>query len=214
VRLAAVLLVVTALALALATDASANGAPIKIPLSRLPGVVNFAKGNEARGEAQITAVEGDVTVTVVGLERLSNELYQAWLFNTKSGEQLPVSKFNVTADGTARNQSIITLGNKEFDLLVVTVEPEPDQSSNADSRIVLAGYWPGREPASVQATALAQSAGLTPPPQSTVPPGATIVSTQLPTGLPRTGGLSFPTGAVALLVLGAGAAFFLRGDRR
>jgi hypothetical protein len=211
VRLLTATVLVAALALGLAADASANGAPIKIQLSRLSGVVNYGARNEARGEAQITAVEGDVTVTVVGLERLTSELYQAWLFNTRNGEQLPIAKFNVTADGTARNQSISALGNKEFDLFVITVEPEPDQGANADSRIVLAGYWPGREPTSLQATAVAQAAGATP--AATVPPGATIVSTQLPTGLPRTGGLQFEVLAAALLVLGVGAGFFLRGDR-
>jgi hypothetical protein len=211
VRLLAATLLAAALALGLATDAGANGAPIKIQLSRLSGVVNFGGRNDARGEVQITAVEGDVTITVVGLERLTSELYQGWLFNTKTGEQLPVAKFNVTADGTAKNQSIIALGNKEFDLFVLTVEPEPDPSPNADSRIVLAGYWPGREPASLQATVAAPAAAATPP--ATVPSGATIVSTQPPIGLPRTGGPGFEILTAALLVLGAGAAFFLRGNR-
>jgi hypothetical protein len=214
VRIRIALAIAGALVLDTVATASANGAPIKIQLTRLPTVVNFGNRNDARGEAQITAVEGDVTVTVVGLERLTNELYQAWLFNTKSGEQLAVAKFNVTADGTAKNQSIIAIGNKEYDLFVVTVEPEPDASPNADSRIVLAGYWPGREPASVRATASAEAAGVPATPQPTVPPGATIVSTQLPTGLPRTGGLGFQTLAGSLLVLGLGAAFLLRGDKR
>ena len=209
-RLLTAIVLAGALALALATGASANGAPIKIQLTRLPGVVNFGGRNDARGEVQITAVEGDVNVTVVGLERLTNELYQGWLFNTRNGDQLPVAKFNVTADGTAKSQSIIQLGNKEFDLFVLTVEPEPDPSPNADSRIVLAGYWLGREPAGPPAGAGAQAA--TPPP--TVPPGATIVSTLLPTGLPRTGGPGFPLLAGALFALGVGAAFVLRGDRQ
>jgi hypothetical protein len=208
-RLLSAIVLVAGLALGAVTSASANGAPIKIQLSRLPNIVNYGARNEARGEAQITAVEGDVTVTLVGLERLTNELYQAWLFNTKTGEQLSVAKFNVTADGTAKNQSIITFGNREFDLFVITVEPEPDLGPNADSRIVLAGYWPGREPLAAGATAAAQAASAA----STVPAGATIVSTQLPTGLPRTGGPGFQALAAALLVLGLGAAFFLRGDR-
>jgi hypothetical protein len=212
VRLLTALLLVGALALGLTTEASANGAPIKIALTRLPGVVNFGGREDARGEAQITAVEGDVTVTLVGLDRLTNELYQAWLFNTRTGEQLAVGKFNVTADGTAKSQSIIQLGNKEFDLFVLTVEPEPDPSPNADSRIVLAGYWPGREPATLRATAVAQASPT--PPTTAVPPGATIVSTQPPIGLPRTGGSGFPLLAGALLALGVGAAFLLRGDRR
>jgi hypothetical protein len=212
VRLLTALALVAALTLGLVADASANGAPIKIQLTRLAGVVNFGGRNDARGEAQITAVEGDVTVTVVGLDRLTNELYQGWLFNTKTGDQLPVGKFNVTADGTAKSQSIIQMGNKEFDLFVVTVEPEPDPSPNADSRIVLAGYWPGREPSTLQATAVAQAAAATPVP--TVPAGATIVSTAPPIGLPRTGGSSFPLLAGALLALGVGAALVLRGDRQ
>src|SRR5437868_678642 len=84
----------------LASTASANGAPIKIPLTRLPGVVNYGKA-DAVGEAQITAVEGDVSLIVQGLDRLTAELYQGWLVNTKTGERLSVAKFNVTADGAA-----------------------------------------------------------------------------------------------------------------
>jgi hypothetical protein len=195
--------------------ALANGAPIKIPLTRLPAVVNFGKPDGV-GEAQITAVEGDVSLTVQGLERLTNELYQGWLVNSKTGERLPVAKFNVTADGAAKNQSIVVLGNREYDLFVVTVEPEPDPSPSPDERIVLAGYWPGREPPSPAAATVTAAANRGPGQvQGTVPAGATILSTQLPTGLPRTGdGFGFQSLAIILGVLGIGAAAFVRRSER
>jgi hypothetical protein len=212
-KLLTALVVTAALALLAVPGVLANGAPVKIPLTRLPGVVNFADVPTARGEAQITAVEGDVSLIVTGLDRLQSELYQGWLVNTKTGDRLSVAKFNVTADGTAKNQSIVVLGNKTYDLFVVTVEPEPDPSPNPDDRIVLAGYWPGREPANLQLTATAaairQTPGATPP-----TPSGTVVTTQLPTGLPRTGGPGFEVLAGALAVLSLGAAALLKGGHR
>lgn len=213
--IARALLLAALLLAAVAATASANGAPIKIPLTRLPAVVNFGSPN-AVGEVQITAVEGDVSLIVQGLDRLPNDLYQGWLVNTKTGERLSVAKFNVTADGAAKNQSIMTLGNREYDLFVVTVEPEPDPSPNPDERIVLAGFWPGREPPSpAQATVTAAANRAPGPAEATVPPGATIVSTRFPTGLPRTGeALGVEALAVVLGALGIGAAAFLRRSDR
>lgn len=200
------------LALLALPSALANGAPIKIPLTRLNGVVNFGAAG-ARGTAEIAVAEGDTTLTVTGLDRLTNELYQSWLVNTRTGERLSVAKFNVTADGSAKIQSIISLGNREFDLFVITVEPEPDPSPNPDDRIALAGYWPGREPAGPgPGTGRTPAPGETPAP--TVPPGATIVSTAAPIRLPRTGGAGLELLGVALAGLGAGAWLLGRGYRR
>lgn len=209
-----------ALLLWLAGPSFANGAPVKIPLSRLPGVVNYGSA-PASGAAEVTAVEGDVTVQVQGLNRLTSELYQAWLVNTRTGDRVSVGKFNSTADGTAKIASVVQLGNREFDLFVITVEPEPDPSPNEDARIVLAGYWPGREPTPV-AAATATAAGTpaapagTPAPTNTpaVPVAGTVVSTAAPSGLPRTGGPGFGALAAVLVALGVGALAAGRGVRR
>jgi hypothetical protein len=205
-----------ALLLWLAGPSFANGAPVKIPLSRLPGVVNYGSA-PASGAAEVTAVEGDVTVQVQGLNRLTSELYQAWLVNTRTGDRVSVGKFNSTADGTAKIASVVQLGNREFDLFVITVEPEPDPSPNEDARIVLAGYWPGREP--TPRPAATASAGGTPPPTAvagtpSVPATGTVVSTAPPSGLPRTGGPGFGALATLLVALGAGAFVAGRGLRR
>jgi hypothetical protein len=209
------LLSATALLLLVAAPGFANGTPVKIPLSKLPGVVNY--GSEpASGVAELVAVEGDATIQVQGLPRLGNELYQAWLVNTRTGDRVSVGKFNATADGTARVASVVQLGNREFDLFVITVEPEPDPSPNEDPRIVLAGYWPGREP-TVQAAATASAAG-TPVPTAVVgtpavPVAGTVLSTVAPSGLPRTGGPGIETLLVVLGALGAGAVVMGRGVR-
>lgn len=213
--------VVSALLLALAllvpSSAFANGTPIKILLTKVNGVTNFGSPN-ARGIAEITLVEGDAKLTVTQLDRLTNELYQAWLVNTKTGERVPIGKFNTTADGTAVVNSIVTLGNKEYDLFAITVEPEPDPSPEADSRIVLAGYWPKREPAATQ-TALAF---LTPGPNSATPgPAATPAGSAdaatptlvPPRNLPRTGTPGIEPLAVGLATLGAGLWIFGRSTK-
>jgi hypothetical protein len=199
--------------LSLVAPAFANGAPVKIPLSKLGGVVNFG-AEQSSGIAEITAVEGDVVVQVVNLPRLNNELYQAWLVNTKNGERLSVGKFNSTADGTARTQVVVQIGNREFDLFTVTVEPEPDPSPNEDPRIVLAGYWPGRAPgAPATAAAATVAAGGTPPPTPAAGAAGTPTA-QAPTELPRTGGFGFEVLFGALGVLGAGLFIVGRGGKR
>jgi hypothetical protein len=205
------------LCLSVPSLASANGTPIKIMLTKVNGVTNFGSPN-ARGIAEITVVEGDAKLTVTQLDRLTNELYQAWLVNTKTGERVPIGKFNTTADGTAVVNSVVTLGNKEYDLFAITVEAEPDPSAEADSRIVLAGYWPKREPAATQ-TALSQ---LTPGPNSNTPVAATTPSpaepatpTQAPPrSLPRTGGIGLEGLAFGLATLGAGLWIFGRSAKQ
>jgi hypothetical protein len=205
------------LAMLLAPAALANGTPVKIDLTKINGITNFGSPN-AKGIAEITVVEGDTKVTVTQLDRLTNELYQAWLTNTKTGERVPVGKFNTTADGTAVVTSVVTLGNKEYDLFVITAESEPDPSPDADSRIVLAGYWPKREPAATQ-TALAN---LTPGPNSATPgaakpeatPAPTTPTIPPPTGLPRTGGPGIGVLAFGLATLGASLWIFGRSAKQ
>ncbi|MBM4417056.1 MAG: anti-sigma factor [Chloroflexi bacterium] len=202
--------------------AYANGAPIRIQLSKLAGVVTVGT-NPASGFAEITAVEGDVVVMTDGLPRLTNELYQSWLVNSRTGERVSVGKFNVTAEGTSRTHSIVAIGNREFNLFVITVEPEPDPNIEADSRIVLAGYWPGKEPvgaqAAAQATARAQGTPIAGTPIATLtaaPPLVTLpagVSIQPPLTLPRTGDPGFGALAVFAIVM-LGAAFVAGSGRR
>lgn len=204
------------LAASVVSGALANGTPVKIDLTKINGVTNFGAPT-ARGVAEITVVEGDTKVTVTGLERLTNELYQAWLVNTKTGDRVPIAKFNTTADGVAVQNSVVALGNKEYDLFVVTVEPEPDPSPDADGRIVLAGYWPKREPAATQ-TAIAN---LTPGPNSATPgpSGTATVPADTPTlvpprSLPRTGEPGAGVLFIGLGTLGAGLWVFGRRASR
>ncbi len=212
-----ILLAVAIASLSLVTTVLANGAPIKIPLTKISGITNYGS-QQALGEVQITVVEGDVVLTVQGLDRLTNELYQGWLVNTKSAERISVSKFNVTADGAAKVQSVITIGNREFDLFVITVEPEPDPSANPDSRIVLAGYWPAKDPA-VNATATSVAQGtpaviVTPlPAGATPPPDASGATPRPPTGLPRTGGIGIEFLVAGMTVLGTGLSLVSRSRK-
>jgi hypothetical protein len=210
---------VVSLVLALvASPTFANGTPVKIDLTKINGITNFGSPN-ARGVAEITVVEGDSKVTVTQLERLTNELYQAWLVNTKTGERVPIGKFNTTADGTAVVNSVVTLGNKEYDLFVITAEVEPDPSPDADSRIVLAGYWPKREPPAT----LTALANLTPGPNSATPGAATTPAPTEPPGtptiapprnLPRTGGPGVDVLAFGLATLAAGLWIFGRSAKQ
>jgi hypothetical protein len=189
----------------LPAPASANGSTIRVALSYLPGVSNWGPDN-ATGMVELVRAEGDVRLSVLGLPRLTDGLYQLWLVDLKSGTQYSLGKFNVTANGQGDLETVADIQNVQFDLVVISVEPEPDPSSNADSRLSIAGRYaapvatPGARPTSptgdltstpgvvgtpiqgvgtpTAGTGTPASGSPTPAPTPTVP---------LPTQLPRTG---------------------------
>lgn len=117
----------------------ANGEPIELDLRYLDGVSNFGP-RDATGRVRIVLVEGDVRLTAVKLPPQPGARFEGWIINTKTNERLSVGKFDPAPDGTLTFTTVLDkLGEREFDLFIVTVEPEPDPSPAPDARVVLAG---------------------------------------------------------------------------
>jgi len=162
------LLALGALALALLRPASAaaDGTPVVIPLRFLPSISNWGP-TDATGEADVVLVEGEVRITTSGLPPLTTDLYQAWLFNTATGERLSLGKFNANAQNRGELATVVDLSGKVFDLVAITVQPEPDPKALPDARLSLAGFFP------VEGTPTGRAIAATiPTPTPTAPIGA------------------------------------------
>lgn len=119
--------------------ARANGEPVEIDLRYLEGVANFGP-RDATGRVRIVKVEGDVRLTATKLPPQPGARYEGWIINTKTNEHRSVGKFDPAPDGTVSYTALIeNFGEPEFDLFIVTLEPEPDPSPAPDARVVLAG---------------------------------------------------------------------------
>lgn len=119
--------------------ARANGEPIEIELRYLSGVSNFGP-RDAMGRVRIVLVEGDVRLTASKLPPQKDARYEGWIVNSKTKELLSVGKVDPTPDGALDYTTVLKdLGERDFDLFMITVEPEPDPSPAPDARVVLAG---------------------------------------------------------------------------
>ncbi len=135
-------LVVLTMWLAPATPSYANGAPVDIYLSYLPGVSNWGP-QTAKGHAVVAVGDGEVSLEVQGLPKLKNEHYEAWLESRAERKLYSVGKFKMGDDGIGRLQVLLdTLPYQEYRMLLITVEPEPDPSPEPDARRSIAGLFP------------------------------------------------------------------------
>jgi hypothetical protein len=162
---------------------AADGTPVDIPLRYVPGISNWGP-TSATGDAQVVLVEGEVRVTTSGLTPLSGDLYQAWLVNTKTGDRLSVGKFNAGPDNQGSLDAVVDLSGRVFDLVAITVQPEPDLSGQPDARLSLAGFFPSDGTPTAVAAGSNQPAPLpTPPggdPPRTVTPSRTVTAIASP----------------------------------
>jgi LPXTG-motif cell wall-anchored protein len=124
----------------------ANGVPVTINLTYLDGVSNWGP-TDATGTSVVVLREEEVELSVAGLPKLSGEMYEVWLANTAGGDWLSVGKFNVDGTGAGELQESIDLPSglpeHPYDLLLITVEPEPDSSAAPTDKVSIAGYFPG-----------------------------------------------------------------------
>jgi hypothetical protein len=144
--------------------ASANGVPVKVPLSYLQGVSNWGPRG-ATGIAEVAIGEAYVKVDAVGLEPLSSEVYFGWLVNTESGELFAVGPLADGRGGTLRfSRDYQKIPEKGYNLFLVSVEPDGSNPTAPSSKRSIAGFFP---------KPVGQSQGA-----------------QVPADLPKTGGAS------------------------
>ncbi len=152
-----------------AAPTQANGSPINVTLTYLPGVSNWGPTN-ATGVAELVFREGEVRLTATGLPALQDERYRLWLINTVTGEELPLASFNSDEDGVARLDRVLedAIPDRDWNLLLVAVEPDGNPARASGDRRAIAGRI--------------------------VPPTA---GQERPGELPRTGGAPAPGGPLA-----------------
>ncbi len=85
----------------------------------------------------------DGTLSTHNLEYLKNydEIYEVWLVDIDTGYQLSLGLFTVDRDGDARFTWKHPGYVNEYDMVVVTKEPYPDDDPRANGDVVLVGYF-------------------------------------------------------------------------
>lgn len=178
----------------LAAPVAANGKPVKIFLNYLPDVSNYGPAG-ASGVARVSIGEAWVELAATGLPQLSGELYEAWLIDASNGEMVSLGRFNADADGqVAYYAELDDLPHSDYRYFVITVEPDPDPSPEADPRRTIAGVFPNPQlqivtgaptavPTAAAADVAAGDAPVEPAATATPPPPVTLpVTGEEPSG--------------------------------
>ena len=120
--------------------AHANGVPTEVNLSYI-SLSNWGP-QDAVGTAELIFSEGIVRISATGLTPLANQHYQGWLVNSESGDAISFGDFNATADGTVSYQGgLPPIADFGFDLMILTVEPDPDDVPQASQDRSIGGYF-------------------------------------------------------------------------
>jgi hypothetical protein len=120
--------------------AEANGVPIRIPLSYLAGLSNHGSP-EAQGEAELSFSEAVIRLDARGLPAVAGSSYRIWLVKSGTNRTVPVGSFKGNADGIAGYTGKLNVEGYDWDLLIVTVEPEPDADPAPSDRRTIGGFF-------------------------------------------------------------------------
>lgn len=125
---------------ATAGQAHANGVPVLVPLSYID-LSNWGP-EDATGEAELIFAEGIVRIRAEGMERLTGSQYHAWLVNSEVGDAIAAGRFNAAADGTVNYEGALPpIADFGFDLVIITVEPDPDDAPQPTQDRSIGGYF-------------------------------------------------------------------------
>lgn len=120
--------------------AEANGVPVPVDLAYID-LSNWGP-EDATGSAELMFAEGILRLQASGLQRLSGRLYQVWLVNSEAGDAISAGRFNADAAGNvAYTGSLPPISDFGFDLLILTVEPEPDDAPQPTEDRSIGGYF-------------------------------------------------------------------------
>ncbi len=139
-RLVALLAVVAGLCLS-PVRGHANGVPTVVELRYLEGLSNWGP-QDATGRLELSFAEGYARLRAQKLPQLERERYQAWLVNSETNDAISAGRFNADATGAAVLDGTLPLiTNFGFDLLILTVEPEPDDAPQPTARRSIGGRF-------------------------------------------------------------------------
>jgi hypothetical protein len=197
--------------------ARANGVPVRVALTYLPGLSNFGP-EDAHGSAELSYAEGLIHVDAEGLPVLQAGDYGLWLVNTATNRALAAGTFSADAGGSTTYQGKLKgVTSYDYDLIVVTVEAGSGAPATPSDRRSIGGYFQA-----IQKPPAAGTGGLDTQPNATGSPGVGPNAVGTPATLPNTGDVvPAPSqswrgkAAVGLFALG-GLSFWaaLRGKRR
>jgi hypothetical protein len=125
------------------TPARANGNPLTITLSYLDGVSNWGPTNAA-GVAEMVGKEGELRLVANGLPQLGSEQYEVWILNTTRGDRMALGSFSAGDGGVGKLDLILDepIPDKQWNMMMITVEPEAGQPSAPGARHSIAGRFP------------------------------------------------------------------------
>lgn len=131
---------VTALLIAAPGLARANGVPVSVDLAYID-LSNWGP-QDATGTAELIFAEGIVRIDADGLPLLQDSLYQAWLVNSEAGDAISAGRFNASAAGHVSYEGTLPpIADFGFDLLILTVETEPDDAPQPTEQRSIGGYF-------------------------------------------------------------------------
>ena len=131
---------VTALLIAAPGLARANGVPVSVDLAYID-LSNWGP-QDATGTAELIFAEGIVRIDADGLPLLQDSLYQAWLVNSEAGDAISAGRFNASAAGHVSYEGTLPpIADFGFDLLILTVELEPDDAPQPTEERSIGGYF-------------------------------------------------------------------------
>lgn len=120
--------------------ARANGVPVSVDLAYID-LSNWGP-QDATGTAELIFAEGIVRIEADGLPLLQDSLYQAWLVNSEAGDAISAGRFNASAAGHVSYEGTLPpIADFGFDLLILTVEPEPDTVPQPTEERSIGGYF-------------------------------------------------------------------------
>ncbi len=126
--------------LATSAPVRANGVPVTVDLAYID-LSNWGP-QDAAGTAELIFAEGIVRIEADGLPQLDGEQYQAWLVNSEAGDAISAGRFNATPSGAVSFEgSLPPISDFGFDLLILTVEPNPDDAPQPTEDRSIGGYF-------------------------------------------------------------------------
>lgn len=121
-------------------EARANGVPVTVELSYID-LSNWGP-QDPSGSAELIFAEGIIRIEADGLPMLEDELYQAWLVNSEAGDAISAGRFNASASGAVTFEGTLPpIADFGFDLLILTVEPDPDAVPQPTEDRSIGGYF-------------------------------------------------------------------------
>jgi hypothetical protein len=124
----------------------ANGTPVRVRMAYQPPLSN-AGPTDATGTVEIAFDDGEVHGDIEGLGDDLDTQYELWLYDSKTEEILSLTKFQGDATGIAQFDALFDepIPEEGWDLIVITIEDDPDSSPEPDARWSLVGAFSGEE---------------------------------------------------------------------